>query len=163
MSPKDNNNNSVFTINMNEIFPPEWYADVESAIDFALKKLGPKVKDPESLVKYIMDYNINERIDTVIRSNLVNTITNKLNWIGKDYVIILSELYAILDCCAVSPTFESYKARVKLEEDRAWYYNIEDIGSIIKADYPNLTIKFSKLKTKNQYNLTITKTQSSKK
>lgn len=161
MSSKDNNKNinntSIFSINMNEVFPQDWYINVEKAIDFALSKLGNKVRDPEALIKYIMDYNINERIDSIINENAIDIISHTLNWTNKDYMYILSELYTILDYCVASPSFESYTATVKLKDEQAFIYNMEEISQIVQKDYPNFIISFTKTKQKNKYSLTINK------
>ena len=99
------------------IFPPEWYDEVTNAINFTISVLeqnGP-IKNRESIVKRIIDYNIEKTMNEHIS---MIPLPKVYNWSNSDVIEIFEEFAYLLNLIKNRPNFKEHTITIKFGKNK---------------------------------------------
>ena len=136
-----------------EVFDDEWYNNVSDAINYTFK-IAPKL-NPETVIPYIIDYNINKQLEEKVLNKLADNLPKTLDWRTIDVIKAFDEFKDIIDKCDVCPVFKKHSLKIILPKQSMLYNEILIWKELVNSNYPNLFITSELVQTKNQYKLKI--------
>lgn len=140
---------------IDDLFDQEWYDNVMKATELALDNSDKINMDPDDLISYIVDYNIQKRLHEKILNSLVDTLPTKINWKNTDILDAFNEFKDIIDSCDICPSFKKYKAKIFIKNSSKLKKELFMWEELVNENYPNLKVTVKPLKMKNQYSLTV--------
>ncbi len=144
------------------LFPEAWYRKVTQAIEFAINRLGCDNIKAAEMAKYIIDYNIEKRLDEALSESADLILPKSVDWTKMDIQSAFEAFNALLETCDVCKTLKSYKLEINFGLNNALYNEFLLWKEVLPNKFPNLTVKMSNTKTHNVYILKVTKVKQNK-
>ena len=144
------------------IFPEAWYRKVTSAIDLAVVNLNLPTEEAIKMAKYIIDWNIEQRLNEVLVESAETLLPKRLNWSKIDAQTAFEAFNALLETCEICTILKSYKVEIKFGENMPLYNEFLLWKEVVPSKFPKLSVRVSNTKVKGTYILKVTKVKQSK-
>lgn len=149
--------NYKIELDMEELFPVDWYKNVTNAANYALSNINIPDEKVDDLVLHIIDYNINKQLNTKLLSSVIDGLPQYLSFVDAPATLVFNELKNVLDACDVCPSFERHELYFQVSDMKYDKKKLSFWKKLIEKDYPNLKITTRELKSQQCIKLVISK------
>lgn len=151
------NNNYKMTLNIDEIFPAEWYQSVTDAANYVLDNMDVPNEDVDDLILHIIDYNINKQLNEKLLVSLADNLPCYLSFVDTPLTVVFNEFKNILDVCNMCSAIKEhviYFQACNMKHDKK---SLSFWKKLVKKDYPELILSTREIKSQDCIKLTIRK------
>lgn len=151
------NNGYKTTLNIDELFPAEWYQNVTNATNYVLNNIDVPNENIDNLILHIIDYNINKQLNEKLLATIADNLPSYLSFIDTPATTIFNEFKNVLDVCAI---YSHIKEHTIYFQTSNMKYNKKSLSfwkKVVKKDYPNLKLFSREIKSQDCIKLTIRK------
>lgn len=144
------------------LFPEEWYRKVTQAIEFAIRKLGCDNMKAVDLAKYIIDYNIEMRLESALSESAELILPKSVDWSKMQNQDAFEAFNALLETCDLCKKLKNYTLEINFGVNNVLYNEFLLWKEVLPNRFPSLNIKLSPTKTHGVHILKITKAKQNK-
>ena len=144
------------------LFPEEWYKKVTQAIEFAIHRLGCDNMKAVDLAKYIIDYNIEMRLETALSESAELILPKSIDWSKMDVQSAFEAFNALLETCDLCKKLKNYKLEINFGTNNILYNEFLLWKEVLPNRFPRLVVKLDNTKTHGIYLLKVTKAKRNK-
>lgn len=144
-------------IDINEIFPAEWYENVTNAANYVIKNIDIPDERLEDVVLHIIDYNISKQVESKLLDKAADDLPNYFSFVDVSSARLFNDFKEILDICSVCPSFKEHVIYFQIYDMEYDKRRLNFWKKIVKNDYPNLSITTRELKAQDCIKLVIRK------
>lgn len=149
--------NNNIQLNIEELFPVEWYETVTRAANYVLSNIDVPEENLDDIVTRIIEYNIHKQINDKLLELLTEDLPTYLCLIDTPVTKVFNEFKNILDACDVCPKFKRHSLYIQSNDIVKDKKTVDFWKKLAKKDYPNLTITTRALKCPECIKLNISK------
>jgi len=151
------NNNYKIELDMEELFPIDWYKNVTNAANYVLSNMDIPDEKVDDVVLHIIDYNINKQLNNKLLNSVIDGLPQFLSFVDVPATSVFNELKTILDACDVCPSFKRHELYFQVSDMKYDKKRLSFWKKLIKKDYPNLKIASREIKSQQCIKLVISK------
>ena len=151
------NGDYTIKIDMEELFPIDWYENVTKAANYVLSNTNIPDENIDDVVLHIIDYNINKQLNNKLLSYVTDNLPSFLSFVDVPATRIFNEFKSILDACDVCPSFKEHNLYLQVSDMKYDKKRISFWKKLIKKDYPNLSVTSREIKSQDCIKLVIRK------
>ena len=144
------------------LFPEEWYKQVLQAVDFAVHKLRYEGKAAVELSKYIIDWNIERRLDHALTECADSLLPRSVDWSKISTEAAFDAFNALLETCEICKVIKQYKLRINFGDNNALYNEFLLWKELSSVKFPTLSLKLQYGKTKGVRTLVVSRVKQKK-
>lgn len=151
------NNSCDINIDMDKLFPSEWYENVTNAANYVLSKINLPEEKIDDIVLHIINYNINKQLSNKIRESISENLPYYLSFVDTPVTKVFNEFKNILDACDICPSLKEHIMYFQSDNIESDKKKLNFWKTLAKKEYQNLSLQLREMKAQGCIKLIIRK------
>ena len=151
------NNSCDIYIDIDKLFPAEWYENVTNAANYVLSKVNLPEERIDDIVLHIINYNIDKQLSSKIRESVCENLPYYLSFVDTPVTQIFTVLMNILDACDICPSLKEHVMYFQSDNIESDKKKLNFWKTLAKEEYKNLSLYLREMKAQGCIKLVIRK------
>ena len=151
------NNSCDINIDIDKLFPAEWYENVTNAANYVLSKINLPEEKIDDIVLHIINYNIDKQLNNKIRESIFENLPYYLSFVDTPATKIFNEFKNILDACDICPSLKEHVMYFQSDDIESDKKKLNFWRTLAKKEYKNLSLYLREMKAQGCIKLIIRK------
>ena len=151
------NNSCDINIDVDKLFPSEWYENVTNAANYVLSKINLPEEKIDDIVLHIINYNIDKQLSSKIRESVCENLPYYLSFVDTPVTKIFNEFKNILDACDICPSLKEHVMYFQSDDIESDKKKLNFWRTLAKKEYKNLSLYLREMKAQGCIKLIIRK------
>lgn len=151
------NNNCDINIDIDKLFPAEWYENVTNAANYVLSKVNLPEEKIDDIVLHIINYNIDKQLSNKIRESVCENLPYYLSFVDTPVTKIFNEFKNILDACDICPSLKEHVMYFQSDNIESDKKKLNFWKTLAKEEYKKLSLYLREMKAQGCIKLVIRK------